>query len=259
MPARKPKPREPKQSFYQKALPAPVPVDPQDIIQDPFNRSYERSVINLISPDFQAAVFRAHAASPELFGHQEAELYKKLKWMDKTPTPTDNSLRLKFWFEYELAQSEGRSMRVKPIWSGVCDEAYFHASFLQKPQKVAWLLTKPASYEAYTEEALQTALTRIRNALDADPIGPTGKLDPKVAELQLKIFMALDMRVKGAVVQKTMNVHATIPSGQIDPSKANKEQLEERLRQLEELREKARGKIIDASPIGLNEGDSGGN
>lgn len=214
--------------------------------EDVFNRSEERAVINLLNPNIQASFIAAQNARPELFGLEEKELLKLLSTGERGPSPVANSLRMKFWFEYDEAQAERRKMKVMNIYTGVCDSIHFYKSFLKNPEKVAWLLTRPASYEAAIEEMHLFALSRMREALEVTPV-VNGKLDSKAAELQFKILQMLDTRLKGAVVQKTMNLHSTIPakkSGMTD--QARNEELEKRIKELEQLRDKSQIKIIDA-------------
>ena len=230
----------------------------QQLVEDPFNRTSEIAIINLVPPAIQDAILKAHAARPDLFGLEEYELERIL---EKESTGslitgmsgTDNAIRMKFWLEYDMAQAEGRKMKMLFLTAGVCDPVYLYKTLIKNPRKVAWILTRPASYESTTEEMHLFALKRLRKTLEQDPMRH-GKFDSRLADQQVKIFLALDARVKGAVVQKTLNVHSTVTSKPLtaeEAARSPREQLERRLEELERLRDKDRGKVIDASPISV--------
>lgn len=228
-------------------------------VSDPWNRMDERSLINLLTPALQAAAIQAQQARPELFGLSEKDLDKALRWEDKNPCGTDNALRMRFWQEYGEAQATGRKMRVHVIPAGICNPDYFFSKVMKKPEKMAWILNQPASYETSTEEMHLFALAKMRKMLEEE-VAPHGKFNAKVAEAQIKIFQILDTRVRGAVVQKTLNVHSTVPakgSAQRGQSLIEKKQeIEQRLAELERLSQESdasRGQVVDAIPVGAKQ------
>lgn len=225
-------------------------MDQTAVVFDPFNRTDERALINIVPTSFASNILSAHQAKPEYFGLEERGLWQLLRSQKLQPNPSDNRLRMKFWMEYDIAQSEGRRINLLNVVSGVCSNEYFHQKYTREPSKLAWLLTPPANYTIVAEEALQVGLETLRGYLEVDA-AQNGKLDTKVAEVQLKIVALLDNRVKGAVVQKTMNLHASVPKGKIEAvtEERSMEALEKRLKAIEERRRKAQGAIIDASPV----------
>lgn len=229
-------------------------------ISDPFDRVNERSFINLLPTMVQNYLIKAQQVKPGLFGLEERQLEKILKAINsenRGPSGTENALRMRFWIEYDIAQEETRNMRMLNIIAGVTDEPTFYRLLL-KPEKVAWLLCKPASYETATEEMHLLALSRLRKILEADPM-LGGKLDVRLAEKQLKIFQILDTRVKGAVVQKTISLNAEISAkkakeaGLLPTNPVEKKlALEKRLAELERSAEQkagTAGQIIDATIV----------
>jgi hypothetical protein len=152
----------------------------------------------------EAAIFER----PELFDKTEQELHAHLRELGKTPNPTDNRLRMGFWREYELAQSKGYAqINVEAAVAGICTRQLFYERYLKIPEKLAWLMCPTTGYMVKAEEALEFGIDQMRDLLDRDHI-IGGKVDTKLAELKLKIVLALEARVKGAVVQKQMNLHA---------------------------------------------------
>ena len=222
-------------------------MDQTAIAIDPFNRAEERSLINIVPPGFAASILKAHQEKPEWFGETEHTLYKVLRREKLQPNPSDNRIRMKFWMEYDLAQSECRRINLQNVIAGICSEQYFREKYTKEPSKVAWMLTPPANYLVVTEEALQVGLETLRAYIEEPAISESGKIDTKVAEIQFKIVAFLDNRVKGAVVQKTMNLHAAVPKSKIEAvsEERSMEALDKRLKAIEDRRRKAQGQIVN--------------
>jgi hypothetical protein len=166
-----------------------------------------------------AALIDAGRRRPELFNSDERTLWKTLKDEGKLPNATDNRLRLKFWNEYDRAQAEQNRMDMIAVYSGVCSREYFSKRYVQSAEKLAWLMCPPASYEVKMEEALAFGIEQLRDILELPNVGATGKLDVKLMELKAKIVAMMDVRVKGAVVQKVeqknMNLNISTSNDQV--------------------------------------------
>lgn len=167
-----------------------------------------RALTNMLPPVFARWIEEHLHTSPELFDKDEQTLYKYLlKEIGKQPTATDNRLRLKFWFEFDRAMSQGLDkMLVVNIIAGVCSKELFYDKYLKSPSKVAWLLCPPTGYIIKAEEALEFGLEQLRDILD-QPHVVAGKFDARLADLKIKIVAMLDTRVKGAPVQRSVNVN----------------------------------------------------
>ena len=161
---------------------------------DFFDESNPRSLINLLPETARKCVLEI----PEEFLNQDAvELEKVLK-----PNATDNRLRLNFWSEYDAAHSTGRFMKMMNIYRGVITKAAFYRLVLQDPKRLAWLLCPPIEYKNSLNEILTTGLNRLREIISAPVLDQNGNLMPKQADVVLKAYLAVESRVKGAVVQK---------------------------------------------------------
>lgn len=173
------------------------------------DRSNPRSAVSLAPTQVGNAIEDAAHERPELFLLDERDLYKKLREENAQPSPTDNRLRLKFWMEYDRVQSLGlNAMGVMNFLSGVCSKEYFYKTYLHKPQKVAWMMCPPTGYLLKAEEALEFGIEQLRDILD-QPHVVNGKVDTKLGELKAKITAMLDTRVKGAPVQRNLNVNVS--------------------------------------------------
>jgi hypothetical protein len=181
-----------------------------------------RSVLNIVKhpPRFRAQCLEAKFEKEELFGLDEARLYEKLRELSATPKPADNRLRLKFWFEYDYAQTYRTDLDLKRVCAGIMEVDYFTKAYMEHPTKVAWLLCPPQNYMVKASEALEYGLEQMRDILGKDHyIGAPGAggeraLDFPLAKLKLEIFKVLDMRVKGAPTQKLAHLHAHTTSPQ---------------------------------------------
>ncbi len=174
---------------------------------DIFNLENPRSIMNLV-PGSLKKFFQEHSLTePELFNKDERDLYKLLRSREETPSPTDNRLRLKFWFEYDRCQEAGSFFNISNVIAGVTTKDYFDRGYLSKPNKVAWLLCPPTNYLVKAEEALEFGLEQLRDLLEQPNMLTSGKVNVRVVELKLKIVQMLDSRVKGAVVQRSVNLN----------------------------------------------------
>lgn len=176
---------------------------------------------------------------------EERALLKELGKRKASPSPTDNRLRVSFWQEYDRAQAKGRPMNMSMVYGGICSREYWEQCYLKFAEKVAWLMTPPASYSIAMEEALIYAIEQMRDILEMpneDPV--TGKLNFKLMELKAKIYESVHIRVKGAPVQrvenKTMSLNVNTSEKQVAEAMMlnSMDEIRHRMKQLEK-REKA--------------------
>lgn len=204
-----------------------------------FEKDNARAVVNLVPSVVKDSIEQWAFERDELFGLDEKDLYTKLKADNKQPSPTDNRLRLKFWNEYDRVQAQDlKMMNMVNVLSGICSREMFYSHYLKSPQKVAWLLTPPAGYMVKAEEALEFGLEQLRDLLD-QPHVVNGKVDTKLGELKTKIVMMLDTRVKGAVIQKSMNLNLNTSNEKVMQA-ATAATAEDLMRQLKDLERKNR-------------------
>jgi len=175
--------------------------------------------------------------NPELFLLDETGLYEALTKRDACPTATDNRLRLSFWGEYESACTTGRHMNISNVCAGTISTSYFVQRYVTTPEKLAWLLMPPVKYDVLVTEALSHGLMRLREMLDM-PIHETDKhgnikISPKLLEMKLKIVAMLDMRMKGAFVERKINVNVQ-RSVKEEVNRINMEELDAQLEKLED-------------------------
>lgn len=217
--------------------PAPEPPKHDIILKDEPNPSGARTVYSMVTPWMQEAIDQHTFEHPELFHQNEKSLMDAIKGKMGTKPhgigETENRLRVAFWMEFDRAVELNEPMQLQRVYGGVCTREYFYQSYLRKPEKVAWMLCPPVAYTLAMEEALLFSITRMREILDFPLYNKKGEPDYRVGELILKAFEKLDLRIKGAVLQRiqSVNVHAHhhVPQRPIE----DMSRLDERLAELE--------------------------
>lgn len=156
------------------------------------------AVIHLVSeiPTLYAAIKRVIIEAPDLLAMDESTLLNHTH-----PTVTLSRLRMSFWTEYDNAASSGRKMKGSQVFGGIVTNANFRV-MIKDNNKVAYLLCPPTNYVVQMKEALNAGAELIRQMFTAKIIDDDGNLMPRAADVVLKAFALLDMRVKGAIVQK---------------------------------------------------------
>lgn len=202
----------------------------------------ENSILDLKNPASILSLSSGRLAKaikdvpPELLMLSEQELKEELRTMGLEPTLVVNRLRVAFWQEYSNAQAERRKMVNERIFREICGEGHFYRT-MDRPGHLAWILCPIAAYTFATEEALIQGIDQLRDILMMPHTTMRGELDPKKASVKVEIVKFLDQRVKGAVVQKTQNLHA---HASIDTKKDAPKNLEEVEKQIALLEEEAR-------------------
>lgn len=202
------------------------------------------SVLNLVAgiPTIMDAVCRVKDEAPDLLTCDFYEIKNKAK-----PTLTLSRLRQSFWQEYEAAVTGNRKMKLAKIIAGVCTEAFLKVKVLPENEKVAFILSPPSDYLVIVKEALNAGLDTLRQIVGAKVIRDDGTLDTKAADTIIKAVALLDMRVKGAIVQRVdqrtlnMNINQQLPQG----SKALPRSVEELDRELDEVKKKLLGAVTN--------------
>lgn len=190
----------------------------------------------------------------DLVNISEETLLRELKRRyDWEPYNTIEVLRNNFWIEYDRIQvTKEKKIIIAHIFQGVCttDAFYNYVSNKKFMPEMAYLFTKPISYEASMAGLLSLANRRIRDILTIPLKKDDGSMqDPKLLELVLKASAMVDLRAKGGYIQRSETKNLTLMEqrsltgtmGQVFADGRNKrideltpEEVELRLKQLEE-------------------------
>lgn len=196
----------------------------------------------------------------DLVNVSEEVLLKELKQRyDWEPYNTIEVLRNNFWVEYERIQvTKEKQMVLNHVFQGVCtiDSFYNYVSNKKFMPEMAYIFTKPISYEASMAGLLSLANRRIRDILTIPLKKEDGTMqDPKLLDLVLKASAMVDLRAKGGYIQRSETKNLTLMeqrnlsvSGSVGNIFADgrrkkieeltPDEIEERLKQLEEEEEK---------------------
>lgn len=147
-------------------------------------------------PTLNEAIKRTILESPDLMV-QDYEYHKQ-----QNQTVTTMRIRMSFWHEYETAVVRGANMRMSQIIGGVCTETYFRAKVLTDNKKMAFILCPPTDYVVQVKEALSAGMENLRKIVSAKVVDDDGYLMPKAADMVIKAVQMLDLRIKGAIVQR---------------------------------------------------------
>jgi hypothetical protein len=207
-----------------------------------FDDNEPRSLVRLVSREVREAMINAATSNPEFFDKDERDLYKHLHFNNFQPSATDNRLRLKFWTEYDrVMATNALKMCMTSVVAGICSREYFYSVYLKRPSKLAWLLCPPTGYMVKAEEALEFGLEQLRDILEQPhtkkvmtKFGEQTVIDSKLGALKAHIVQMLDIRVKGAVPVRTLNLHANVSQDTITrtTTTATMEELEKQLKSL---------------------------
>lgn len=228
----------------------PLDLSPDHSMLDETN---PRSLISIVPECLVPVIKACRKQYPKLFLHNEKLLRQKIKVDDR-----DEKIRLNFWEEYNQAQASMRPMKVNGIISGVCFSETWSTYYLRRLDKIAFMLCPPKNYSLAMRNVLNKGVDRLLEIMELPITDAAGKPNiPAITQI-LKVFQLVDMRVKGAIVQRlqiqqhSLNFNTDVSA---DYAKAQADRLNSMsLDQLEELDKRlARGaeqeqKLLDVLP-----------
>lgn len=239
-----------------------------------FDRNSPLSLWNKLGKEWSNRLLAALSSLPEAATMLHDETMLK-RWLKKEhlyiPTPTDNRYRHQFWLEYEHSIDQERMMLIKNVYAFIGQEAMFYQLICADPNRMVWLMCRPAGYEANAREMLAFSTGRLREYLEKDPFEDPRKPNMKLLEIQVKIHQIFDLRLHGAPTQKIqqLNLNATLgAAGNLKEltDKGDMKGLQKKLEDLRARKRKAEGRgaqpalaegessVIDAEIVGAKDG-----
>jgi hypothetical protein len=222
---------------------------PKQLSFDRILKDYENpmSVINLVPNDVAKCIL---AIPDKLLDLEEEELEKLIP----EQTATVNQLRAMFWTEYDRAQEFRMRMDMSRVYVGSCNRGGFY-KICHDPEKLAWIVTPPKEYTLIVDELLTIALKQVRSILKLPLKNELGYTDTKLADVQLKAAMMLDMRQKGGYIHRSMQINQNLNTNETkltiahDTSNSS-DDVDSRIKLLEEEIAKQEQKMLsDKSPL----------
>lgn len=190
------------------------------------SKTNPKSVYNLVPKEFRTYL---DTIPEELLVLEEKELKSRAR-----ARYTEDRLRVCFWMEYERSLHETRPMTFTRVYGGVCTANHFYANIASNPDKLAYILTPPVKYEVAVEEALVATMEQLREVVELPNLDAKGRPDAKLIEAKIKIFTLLDLRSKGAIVNRNVNVNITESKPPNEDAELDMEVLSKKIKELEE-------------------------
>jgi hypothetical protein len=217
--------------------PAPK-LDELPMAAELFDRDDPRSLVNLL-PLPLAKLFESDWVNKKFLYLTEREAERKL-----TPDSVVYKIRIAFWKVFEVARATHKAISIKSVaeLSGL-PEHYVRSIIMHRPGAFTFILIPPTSYETELDEALMFGMRRLREDILTLPL--TGKRWtkdgveeevplPENAKIVLQAVAFLDMRRHGGIVQKQLTVHNDISKGNAQIAKQSMQELDQKIRELEE-------------------------
>ncbi len=211
------------------------------VLNDEHDLEDERSFYAFLPPKLKDIVGNLPT---EVYELSEQELQARI-WGTKSADETSSRLRFAFWAEYDRVQAQNElKMDLSRVYYGICTVQYFYKKFVLDQDKLAWMLHPTVDYTLSIKEMHSLGMTALRRALALDPTaGDNGRPNTKLIEAQFKIMQHLDMRFKGAIIQRidqrnlNVNMNAEAPPETADKmAKVTKMTMEELDRDIAQLR-----------------------
>lgn len=179
---------------------------------------FDEVVLQAVAPESEKLKQAIIIHSQKLCDYTEYEIAIEAK-----PVQIDQLLRVSFWDEVNTAIAESRPVSERKIWTGVCSNTYWNKVRDELEWKMAYILCPLMSYSKANKLGLHLGQKAMLEILNASPYTGSGEkkaFNPKIAQLQLQAYQALQDRMFGKAVQR-LQTHNT------NESVANKESLEE--------------------------------
>lgn len=207
---------------------------PNELIEEESLPTRQR-LFKMLSPGVQSAIM---GIPDEYLISSELELEKIAK-----PTHMDYMLRHNLWKKFKEAELKGVSkISNTEVYEGVCSNQNFYKGILKNPAKLAWLLYPVNDVTTMMEEALQFGIAKIRMEI------LTQTVTEKNAGAILKAIEFLANRTWGAAIQRIEQKNLNVNVGATQVTQMTHDEIEAKLREVQQLVSRSHEKQITASP-----------
>ncbi len=164
-----------------------------------YDRSNPKSLINLLSPTIADCLigtrnFLAHDLSDE-------SIRKNISHMREYPML--QKLRQSFWLEHQRVLDADRArMEMTRIWQGICESSGAFYAIMKRPEFAAYVFTQPVAMEVKNHAMADLAWTRMMEIMGVSAIAADGKVNDKLARVQLEVWKHADERLQGGAVKR---------------------------------------------------------
>ena len=152
-------------------------------------------------------------------------------------TEADKQMRAAFFIEYERAVRNGDKISPANVYKGIVTASYFHNYVINNSFKLAFVIRPYREYQAQLEELLQFGFDRMSEIMRRSQVDENGKLDHKLAALQMQLWKELADRRRGSTT-KNINLNSQIQSTNLNITKditapRSVDEIDKKLKELE--------------------------
>lgn len=162
-----------------------------------FDETNERSLINLVPDRLKPLLKAVRQRYPRLLLQPEKTLRTTIG-----PDDRDEKLRLSFWNEFNQATAQGRRMVLNNIIRNVVYSEVWNNFYEKRLDKLAWIICPPKNYTLSMQHILNRGVDRLMEIMNLPILKKDGTADTKAISQVLKAFQLVDLRVKGAIIQR---------------------------------------------------------
>jgi len=151
-------------------------------------------------------------------------------------------LRINFWEEYDRAAKRREIMLWPNVTHNICHMQVAKRLLVNYPMFVLWIICPLSGYLLQRKQLEYIAQERLLEILSVSPVQENGKVDSRLAKVQVEIYQNIQDRLYGGIVQKidqkqlNVNVNGDIP--ETDQSIKLMSSVEEIDRRIEAIKKK---------------------
>jgi len=185
---------------------------------------------------------------PEFMDLDEGTLLERIRnnlgnqnWQ---PKPVVESLRQKFWEEYEVAHRYGVTINEVKIFEGVCEKGVFQ-KHMEDPISLAWLLCRPQTYEQTITNLLNQGYRRFSEVLSLPIKNKMGEVNEKLIESMIKITAMMDLRQRGGYTQRSEQLIRQ----QVEHTHSNSKEVQAQVLDIDERIKELEQKLLESKGL----------
>jgi hypothetical protein len=195
----------------------------------------------------------------------EAELRKEVRRQTVDDGKCGMSMcvraRIVFWEEYERAARAQETMNSRILHRGIARPHVYWGLFERFPALLPWIICPITGYLLQRKELEFLAEERMIEIMSVSAVKEDGKVDSRLAKVQLEMYQMIQDRNHGPVVQKVqseqknlnVNVNTDQTADQVSETINMITDVEQLRLRIEEVKKKREALSVFASPITINQ------
>lgn len=160
------------------------------------------------------------------------------------PKPIVESLRQRFWEEYEVAHRYGVTINEAKIFEGVCEKGVFQ-KHMEDAISLAWILCRPPSYEQTIQHLLNQGYRRFAEVLNLPIKDKMGIVNEKLIDQMVKITAMMDLRSRGGYTQRSEQLIRQ----QVEHTHSNSKEVQAQVMDIDERIKELETKLLESKGL----------